>query len=396
MTARRGRAYAALATLVTVALLAIATRAATADDLADDARAARFDAAMAAVSSAPARAVDELIALAADAPAAPIAADALLLAARTAEDRLHDPVRALALYEQLGRRYPDARASKAASRRAEALRALVGDDGQHAAAATAFGELRAMAGQRLTTAERTTAEALADAAWPGAIDAALWLADVDARDGRVTQARTRLAALMVRTAGTPRDGDVVRAAASLAIRAGAIAEAEQLIARLPAAPSGAGAADAVVASELRAALAHARTRQRVVHVALLVALVGVLLLVALLVSAAGSLRHVGRALRPPIDVWYIAPVLAVLVLAAATGFVGIGRAVALIAGANINMTWLSGAGLGAAAARGRSTPRVLAHALLAPMVVLAVATAVLASGDLADLVLATLRDGPDR
>lgn len=363
---------------------------------------ARFDAAMATVGAEPARAVDELLALVQAAPDAPIAPDALLLAARTVEERLHAPARALALYDQLVADYPNARARKAAARRAETLRALLGTGGEHAALATELAALQAGAGDRLSSAQRARVGALAAAAWPGAVDAGLWLADVDARAGALDAARARLAGLSERTAGTPRAGDVLRAATALAIRAGALADAEQLLGRLAAlgaADAGAAPAEQVVVDELGAALEHARTRQRVGRGALVVAVIGGVLLLVSLVSAAGGARAALRALRPPLDVWYVAPVLGVLVLAAATGFVGIGRAVALIAGAGVVVTWLSGAALAAAAARTpgqRPARRALVHAVLAPAVVLAVATAVLTSGDLADLVLATLRDGPDR
>lgn len=360
---------------------------------ADDASAARFDAAMAQLATAPAAAVAELEAIARAAPTSPLAPEALLLAARAAEEQLADPARGLALYDAILRDYPDARAAVAAGRRRDALRALVGADGAGAEAARAWTALRAGVGEALTAAQRAEAERLAAAPWPGAVDAALWLAELDERAGDVAGARARLQALAARAAGTPRLVDVLRAQAALAVRTGDVAAATRLLAALP----GDSARDAALRGELAAEIDRLAARARAVLVARVVAVLALLGLLASLWHAAGSVGAARRALRPPLDVWYVAPVLAVMALAAATGFTGIGRAVALIAGVGVGVTWLSASALDAATARGRATRwRPLLHAVLAPALVLAVATSVLLAGDLADLVLATLREGPDR
>src|SRR5688500_18481423 len=55
------------------------------------------------------------------APATPELADVLFAAGRACEDRLHDPARALAIYERIVRELPDAGISIAAGRRIEQL-----------------------------------------------------------------------------------------------------------------------------------------------------------------------------------------------------------------------------------------------------------------------------------
>ena len=95
----------------------LAAPAARADD------ATRFDAAMAELATAPTAAVASLEALAHDAPTSPLAPEALLLAARAAEEQLGDPARALAIYDAIVARYPDARAAVAAGRRGQRARA---------------------------------------------------------------------------------------------------------------------------------------------------------------------------------------------------------------------------------------------------------------------------------
>jgi len=369
------------------AIVLFAAPAAWADD------AARFDAAMAALATSPNEAVAALEAIAHDAPTSPLAPEALLLAARAAEEQLGDPARALATYDAIVARYPDARAAVAAGRRGADLRAMIGPGVEGATEARAWAALRTGAGLTLTTAQHAEAERLAAAAWPGAIDAALWLADLDERAGAVAAARTRLAALAIRVAGTPRAVDVVRATAALAVRTRDVTTATRLLAELPAD----SARDAALRSELAAEIDRLATQARVVLAARIVALLALLVLLGSLVTAAGSLGAAVRSLRPPLDVWYVAPVLGVVALAAATGFTGIGRAVAFIASAGVAVTWLSAAALDVAATRGRrSRWRPLVHAVVAPALVLAIATSVLLAGDLADLVLATLREGPDR
>src|SRR5688572_6520563 len=58
------------------------------------------------------------------APTTPELADVLFAAGRACEDRLHDPARALAIYERIVRDAPDAGISIAAGRRAEQLRGV--------------------------------------------------------------------------------------------------------------------------------------------------------------------------------------------------------------------------------------------------------------------------------
>src|SRR5690606_22278549 len=70
-------------------------------------------------------------------PTSPELADVLFAAARACEDRLHDPPRALALYERILRELPDAGVAIAAERRAEQLQGAR----EHAREAKAFAEL---------------------------------------------------------------------------------------------------------------------------------------------------------------------------------------------------------------------------------------------------------------
>src|SRR6187200_2623583 len=75
------------------------------------------------------------------APSTPELADVRFAAGRACEDRLHDPARALAIYERIVRETPDAGISIAAGRRIEQLRGV----NEHAREAAELAQLVAAA-----------------------------------------------------------------------------------------------------------------------------------------------------------------------------------------------------------------------------------------------------------
>ena len=121
-----------------------------------------------------------------------------------------------------------------------------------------------------------------------------------------------------------------------------------------------------------------------------------LALAAVFLGLAGSLAWAARkakrlSLRPPIEVIYMAPVAAVLVAASFTAHRAIGPAVAWISGVGIVLAWLSGAALELRGGRVRSVLHVLAC-------VIGVACAgylALTHDGLIDLLVETVRFGPD-
>lgn len=331
--------------------------------------------------------------------------DALFLAARACEERLLEPARALALYERILARHGDARVAVAAGRRARQLREQVGQAGTSSEQAQAFAHLVA-ASDRLPLAEALRrADQLAEASWGGAGDVLLWSAELvrrrgatDAPDseakGDVVEAMRRYRLVLARHPGTP--------AAKLALRglAGAAADARdwaltEALARQLAVDD---AADEVTRDELlqRAATGRATARWTTRARAVLVGCAA--LLVASLLSLLGwrPRREHLRVLRPPLEVAYLAPVAAVMIGAALTAHAAIAPAVAIICGGGLALAWLSGAALVEARRQGRSSrARTGAHLVLGAVSALALAYLAITRTGLLDLLIATLRFGPE-
>src|SRR6185295_13466164 len=121
------------------------------------------------------------------------------------------------------------------------------------------------------------------------------------------------------------------------------ARAEELANRLPVAE----AADRLIHDDLLAAAARGRGRAHWYFVAwLAVALVAAALVGSLVEALLRSPRGTRRAaLRPPIEVAFLAPVAIVLVGVAFTAHRLIAPAVAMISAGGVALTWLSGSTL---------------------------------------------------
>ena len=102
---------------------------------------------------------------------------------------------------------------------------------------------------------------------------------------------------------------------------------------------------------------------------------------------------IGRALaRPPIEVWYLAPVMLVLALIAQGGNPMVARAVRAIAIWGVAGAWLSGVSLRLAAPlRAR---RVIAHVAAVLVAVAGIAVLVVDRDRLIDMLVETWRNGP--
>jgi hypothetical protein len=376
----RGRRLTRAAALGVVALavvLVTAARPAFATGLAgrlatDDPRA--LDAAITAIERAPA--------------SAPDLADARFAAAQACETRLADPVRALALYARVVHDFPDARVAIAAARRAEQLRAQIGATGGPEAAA--FAKLVAEA-DRLTPEDVTRhADDLAAAAWPGAPDAALWLAAYLQRSRRFAEADARYAMVGTRWPGTRQAASAARGRAGNAIDAHAWDRAEQLATALDA-----DAADRAIRDEVVRAAAAGRARSRR-YMAAWIALV----LVAL--GLAGSLAEASLrggahrpVLRPPLEILFLAPIAAVIVGASFTANQAIAPAVLRISIAGVALAWLSGATLDTLRARGRAfRARAIVHVVLCAIGVVAIGYIAITRDNLLDLLAETVKFGP--
>jgi tetratricopeptide (TPR) repeat protein len=335
-------------------------------------------------------------------PADPIA---VYEAARAADERLAQPVRALALYERVLRERGDVAVAVKAEKRAVILRAEIGE--AHQAEATAFAKLVAEADRAPDVAAR--ADALAAAAWPGAPATLLWLAEWLRRHGRFDEAQARYAQVIARWPDSREAVIARRGQAGTAIDARDWDRAEALASALPIADE----ADRLTRADLLHAAKVGRLRARL-HVAawivLVLAFAGLAASLAhaarralpgtssalpgtssALPGASRARRSIAHALRPPIEVIYGAPVAAVLVVASFTAHRAIGPAVTRISLVGLALAWLSGAALELRPGR----LRAVLHVIACVAGVLAVAYIALTHDGLIDMLIETVRFGPD-
>jgi hypothetical protein len=176
-----------------------------------------------------------------------------------------------------------------------------------------------------------------------------------------------------------------RGAAGAAIDAHAWDHAEALVAALPVADE----TDRLTRTELERMIHRGRLRARL-YIAAWIALV------LAFVGLAGSFMQASRrarrwSARPPIEVIYGAPVAAVIVLASFTAHRAIGPAVLRISLVGLALAWLSGAALELAGGRLRAVLQVLACVVG----VVAIGYIALTYDGLLDLLVETVRFGPD-
>ena len=336
------------------------------------------------------KALDASITAIERAPAAtPDLADALFAAAHACEDKLADPGRALAIYTRLASDFPDAGVAIAAARRRDQLRAQIGDGGPEA---KLFAQLHVDAEHLPADEVARRADALAAAAWPGAPDVAVWLAEYLRRSQHFTEADARYGAVIAKWPDSRQARAAARARAGNAIDARNWDRAEQLATALRTTEP----ADDVIRAELLRAASRGRFRARL-YVASWIALVLALAaLAASLVEAMlrGGLRR--PPLRPPVEVAFLGPLAAVIVGASFTAHQSLAPAVLRISATGVVLAWISGATLDLLRARDRAfRARSLAHVVACTIGVLAVGYIAVTHDNLLDLLIETVRFGPD-
>ena len=318
--------------------------------------------------------------------------EAMREAARACEDVLADPARALAIYERILREFPHGSASRVARVRAKLLRDRVGANNAHAREAAELAQL-------VTSADRTAApdlirraDALAAADWPGAPDAALFIAEWLQRVGRTDEARARYAAIQAKWPGTPQALAAHRGAAGAAIVAHDWKRAEELARALPALDE----TDRVLREELFQRIERGRRFDFWYRVAWIMLVLSVIALGISLLDAAlrGGWRR--PSLKPPVEVLFLLPIGAVLVGVALTTHRAIAPAVTALCIGGLVLAWLSGITL--ELLRSHRRPVGIRGAVNVTLCLIAVASLVyivLTHDDLLEMMIETVRFGPD-
>jgi tetratricopeptide (TPR) repeat protein len=228
--------------------------------------------------------------------------------------------------------------------------------------------------------------------YPGATAARLVIAQGWQRDG---EAARGIAVLDEAIAAAPSDelrGRARYAAFHARIHASDLAGARADLDAIAASPG----ADPFVVQQLEHDLAVAtlRARLRFGLWSFLAALAA--LAIGLARRDAGSWRGAARALvRPPVEVWYLAPVMLGLALIAQAGNPMVARAVRAIAVCGVAGAWLSGVSLGLARTRRPLRARRVVPHLAAMLVAgLGVVFLIVDRDRMIDLLLETWRSGP--
>lgn len=237
-----------------------------------------------------------------------------------------------------------------------------------------------------------TALVAAHPTYPGATTARLVIAQGWERDGEPARGIAVLDEAIATAPTAELRGRARYAAVHARIHARDLGAARADLTAIASAPN----ADPMVVMQLEAALATAEQRARV-----RLAMWLVLALAAVVASwrarrDAGSWRAAGRAmLRPPVEVWYLAPVMAALVLVAESGNPMVARAIRAIALCGVGGAWLSGASLQLARAAGPLSARRVGAQVLVVVAALAGAAFLVVDRDrMIDLVAETWRSGP--
>jgi hypothetical protein len=234
------------------------------------------------------------------------------------------------------------------------------------------------------------ATSLANEPWPGAVDAALFLAEMLRRTGRHADAQAAFALVVQRWPSTPQAIIAIRGGAGNAIDAGEWDLATKLAHDLPLVePS-----DRVLRDDLLVAVARGKFRARLYGAAWIAALAGAAALLASLAEAIVRARR-RPLLRPPIEVLFLAPFGGLLVAIAYVQDMPIAQSIAVLTAGTVALAWVSGATLDLVRAAGRPVRvRAITHAALAALAALALGYISLVRAGLLDVIAETVRYGP--
>jgi tetratricopeptide (TPR) repeat protein len=280
--------------------------------------------------------------------------DELFVAARTVQDHFNDPLRALRLYERIIAEYPNSRLALAASRRAAILQNVTDGGAVNVAYAQAFVSLQ-QASDSLDSADVfQRGETLVHAIWPGAGDVSLWLGEYAQRRGLLAKARDYFAYTRKHWPSGRQNAIALHAQASVSVEMQDYDAALVLAAAMDVTDGADAVLQQGIISDARRGL-----RFRWWLTPAVAAVIGSLLV--LLGSWWSARRRVSVGLRaslmPTLEVWFLAPVLALFTVASLTANVAIAPAVGLVSGYGLIAAWLAGIAFRQALATSARPPR---------------------------------------
>jgi hypothetical protein len=317
--------------------------------------------------------------------------DLMFEAAHVWQDVEAEPVRALALYQRIVNQYPNGRLAASCRRRIEQLQQWVATDEVTAAMSHRLATIRAHSDDIPYPVVVALMKTVLSSEWRGRAEAALWLGEYQRRIGLLPEASEQLQTVVTTWPETHAAMIAQRELATLAIEQRQWQRARSLAAKIDRSdPADAALVEGIMTAALRGARLEA---WYVVAQWVALAVVG-LLLVAFARSVATSDNR-RRALAPPIEFWFAAPLLALLYGAALTAHSAIAPAVLTITGYGAAGSWMVGSILQELSNRGRRLRwYATAFAIIAAFGAVAIAyVALMRQGLLFDMI-ETLRFGP--
>ena len=318
--------------------------------------------------------------------------DALFSAARVVQDELADPARAIVLYQRIVDEYPTGRLAGSAIRRLVILHEQVGNDPVSAQRARALAQLRAASEREPYAAIAAGVETLLVPDWPGAAEAALWLGEYERRIGQFPAAAQHLQLVVERWPSKPAAAVALRELAGLALDRRRWRQAAHWAQQInPQDPADAALRDGVLSQANRGLRLDAWH-----HRAWWIASMSLLILLTSFVQSVRRSSNWRATLRPPLEVWFLLPIVGLLYAASLATNVAIAPAVLRIALFGIAAAWMVGGTLHARSVGGLPLRTVaIVLSISAVVGVLAVVyIALMRQGLLFDM-FETLRFGPE-
>jgi hypothetical protein len=283
--------------------------------------------------------------------------DDLFTAARAVQEHFNDPLRALALYRRIMAEYPNSRVALAASRRAAMLEESTAGGAANVAQVQAFASLQQSSDVLSASDVFAQGEALRKDSWPGAPEVALWLGEFAQRKGQLDKANQYFGYTRQHWPASRQSQIALHAQASVAVQLHDYDSALFLATQMDVSDSANAVLQQGIVADARRGL---RLRWWMTP-----ALIAVAMSLLVLIGSWWTARRrcdsdMRSSLKPTLEVWFLAPVVALFFAASLTANVAIAPAVALVSGYGIVATWLAGIAFRQAQAGTAQPPQVRA------------------------------------